>query len=163
MGLSWVRWSLLLCSSLSQLLVCSVQTPWAGGTIPSAGFSAVQNIEAQKIVVFPHLTFRGRVPKTAALHPGSWALAQGCALTGIALSPTALPMGDTPMDGMAVEDLGPVVLSVLKSPEEYIGRVIGLSTGKLTVAEYAAAFSQQTGKTVEASKVGSTPWCVGCC
>lgn len=65
----------------------------------------------------------------------------------------ALPMGDTPMDGMAVEDLGPVVLSVLKSPEEYIGRVIGLSTGKLTVAEYAAAFSQQTGKTVEASKI----------
>ncbi|XP_027324590.3 nmrA-like family domain-containing protein 1 [Anas platyrhynchos] len=65
----------------------------------------------------------------------------------------ALPMGDTPMDGMAVEDLGPVVLSLLKSPEEYVGRVIGLSTGKLTVAEYAAAFSQQTGKTVEASKI----------
>ncbi|NXI61984.1 NMRL1 protein, partial [Anseranas semipalmata] len=65
----------------------------------------------------------------------------------------ALPMGDTPMDGMAVEDVGPVVLSLLKSPEEYIGRVIGLSTGKLTVAEYAAAFSQQTGRTVEASKI----------
>ncbi|NXK46299.1 NMRL1 protein, partial [Chauna torquata] len=65
----------------------------------------------------------------------------------------ALPMGDTPMDGMAVEDMGPIVLSLLKSPEEYIGRVIGLSTGKLTVAEYAAAFSQQTGKTVEASKI----------
>lgn len=69
-------------------------------------------------------------------------------------------MGDTPMDGMAVEDLGPVVLSLLKSPEEYVGRVIGLSTGKLTMAEYAAAFSQQTGKTVEASKVGSRPRCV---
>ncbi|NXC43016.1 NMRL1 protein, partial [Penelope pileata] len=65
----------------------------------------------------------------------------------------ALPMGDTPMDGMAVEDLGPVVLSLLKSPEQYIGQVIGLSAGKLTAAEYAAAFSQQTGKTVEASKI----------
>ncbi|XP_015732855.1 nmrA-like family domain-containing protein 1 [Coturnix japonica] len=64
-----------------------------------------------------------------------------------------LPMGDTPMDGMAVEDLGPVVLSLLKSPEQYIGQVIGLSTGKLTVAEYAAAFSQQTGKTVEDAKI----------
>ncbi|KAM9599592.1 nmrA-like family domain-containing protein 1 [Morphnus guianensis] len=65
----------------------------------------------------------------------------------------ALPMGDTPMDGMAVEDVGPVVLCLLKSPEEYIGQVIGLSTGKLTEAEYAAILSQQTGKTVEASKI----------
>ncbi|NWH91224.1 NMRL1 protein, partial [Aegithalos caudatus] len=63
-----------------------------------------------------------------------------------------LPMGDVPLDGMAVEDLGPVVLSLLKSPEEYIGQVIGLSTGKLTEAEYAAILSQQTGKTVTASK-----------
>lgn len=68
-------------------------------------------------------------------------------------------MGDTPMDGMAVEDLGPVVLSLLKSPGEYIGQVMGLSTGKLTEAEYAAILSQQTGKTVTASKVGSVPWC----
>ncbi|NXL67410.1 NMRL1 protein, partial [Chordeiles acutipennis] len=65
----------------------------------------------------------------------------------------ALPMGDVPMDGMAVEDMGPVVLCLLKSPEEYIGQVIGLSTGKLTEAEYAAVLSQQTGKTVEASKL----------
>lgn len=70
-----------------------------------------------------------------------------------------LPMGDTPMDGMAVEDLGPVVLCLLKSPGEYIGQVIGLSTGKLTEAEYAAILSQQTGKTVTASKVGRVPWC----
>lgn len=86
----------------------------------------------------------------------------GSALTVINLSPTGLPMGDTPMDGMAVEDLGPIVLSLLKSPEQYIGQVIGLSAGKLTVAEYAAAFSQQTGKTVEDSKVGSVPRCVRC-
>ncbi|NXH14514.1 NMRL1 protein, partial [Bucco capensis] len=64
-----------------------------------------------------------------------------------------LPMGDTPMDGMAVEDLGPVVLSLLKAPEEYLGQVIGLSTGKLTQVEYATVLSQQTGKTVEAKKV----------
>ncbi|NWX20840.1 NMRL1 protein, partial [Aegotheles bennettii] len=64
-----------------------------------------------------------------------------------------LPMGDTPMDGMAVEDVGPVVVCLLKSPGEYIGRVIGLSTGKLTEAEYAAVLSQQTGKKVEASKI----------
>ncbi|PKU34902.1 hypothetical protein llap_14797 [Limosa lapponica baueri] len=57
------------------------------------------------------------------------------------------------MDGMAVEDVGPVVVSLLKSPEEYIGRVIGLSTGKLTEAQHAAVLSQQTGKTVKASKI----------
>ncbi|NXK97186.1 NMRL1 protein, partial [Formicarius rufipectus] len=64
-----------------------------------------------------------------------------------------LPMGDTPMDGMAVEDVGPVVVSLLRSPGEYIGQVMGLSTGKLTEAEYAAILSQQTGKTVVASKI----------
>ncbi|NXB03980.1 NMRL1 protein, partial [Cnemophilus loriae] len=66
-----------------------------------------------------------------------------------------LPMGDTPMDGMAVEDFGPIALSLLKSPGEYIGQVIGLSTGKLTEAEYAAILSQQTGKTVTASKISA--------
>lgn len=83
-------------------------------------------------------------------------------LTGIHLSHTELPMGDTPMDGMAVEDLGPVVVSLLKSPEQYVGQVIGLSTGRLTEAEYAAILSQQTGKTVKASKVGSVPRCASC-
>ncbi|NWS75326.1 NMRL1 protein, partial [Crotophaga sulcirostris] len=65
----------------------------------------------------------------------------------------ALPMGDVPMDGMAVEDIGPVVLRLFKSPQEYVGRVIGLSTGKLTEAQYAAIIAEQTGKTVEASKL----------
>ncbi|XP_054067069.1 LOW QUALITY PROTEIN: nmrA-like family domain-containing protein 1 [Rissa tridactyla] len=65
----------------------------------------------------------------------------------------ALPMGDAPTDGMAVEDVGPVVVCLLKSPEQYVGRVIGLSAGKLTEAEYAAVLSQQTGKTVKASKI----------
>ncbi|NXU93164.1 NMRL1 protein, partial [Xiphorhynchus elegans] len=64
-----------------------------------------------------------------------------------------LPMGDIPMDGMAVEDVGPAVVSLLKSPGEYIGKVMGLSTSKLTEAEYAAIISQQTGKTVAPSKV----------
>uniref|UniRef100_A0A8C3UM79 NmrA-like family domain-containing protein 1 n=1 Tax=Catharus ustulatus TaxID=91951 RepID=A0A8C3UM79_CATUS len=69
-----------------------------------------------------------------------------------------LPMGDAPMDAMAVEDLGPIVLSLLKSPGEYIGQVIGLSTGKLTEAEYAAVLSQQTGKNVTASKITPEEW-----
>lgn len=45
-------------------------------------------------------------------------------------------MGDVPMDGMSVSDLGPVVLSLLKMPEDYIGQNIGLSTCRHTVEEY---------------------------
>uniref|UniRef100_A0A4X1VRY3 NmrA-like family domain-containing protein 1 n=1 Tax=Sus scrofa TaxID=9823 RepID=A0A4X1VRY3_PIG len=44
----------------------------------------------------------------------------------------SLPMGDVPMDGMSVTDLGPVVLSLLKMPEEYVGQNIGLSTCRHT-------------------------------
>lgn len=64
-------------------------------------------------------------------------------------------MGDVPMDGLSVTDLGPVVLSLLKMPEEYVGRNIGLSTCKHTAEEYAALLSKHTGKTVRNAKVGS--------
>lgn len=63
-------------------------------------------------------------------------------------------MGDVPMDGMAVSDLGPVVLSLLKKPEEYVGRNIGLSTCRHTAEEYAALLTRHTGKTVHHAKVG---------
>ena len=63
-------------------------------------------------------------------------------------------MGDVPMDGISVTDLGPVVLSLLKMPEEYIGRNIGLSTCRHTAEEYAALLSKHTGKAVRSAKVG---------
>ncbi|XP_059125137.1 nmrA-like family domain-containing protein 1 [Peromyscus eremicus] len=63
-----------------------------------------------------------------------------------------LPMGDVPMDGMAVSDLGPVVLSLLKKPEEYVGQNIGLSTCRHTAEEYAALLTRHTGKTVHHAK-----------
>ncbi|KAM8777431.1 nmrA-like family domain-containing protein 1 [Rhynchonycteris naso] len=64
----------------------------------------------------------------------------------------SLPMGDIPMDGMSVTDLGPVVLSLLKKPEEYIGQNLGLSTCKHTAEEYAALLSKHTGKAVHDAK-----------
>lgn len=63
-------------------------------------------------------------------------------------------MGDIPMDGMSVADLGPVVLSLLKMPEEYIGQNLGLSTCRHTVEEYAALLSKHTGKAVCDAQVG---------
>ncbi|XP_030739677.1 nmrA-like family domain-containing protein 1 [Globicephala melas] len=65
----------------------------------------------------------------------------------------SLPMGDVPMDGMSVSDLGPVVLSLLKMPEDYIGQNIGLSTCRHTVEEYAALLSRHTRKTVRDAKI----------
>ncbi|XP_035946875.2 nmrA-like family domain-containing protein 1 isoform X1 [Halichoerus grypus] len=64
----------------------------------------------------------------------------------------SLPMGDVPMDGISVTDLGPVVLSLLKMPEEYVSRNIGLSTCKHTAEEYAALLSKHTGKAVRNAK-----------
>lgn len=64
----------------------------------------------------------------------------------------SLPMGDVPMDGMSVSDLGPVVLSLLKMPEEYVGQNTGLSTCRHTAEEYAALLSKHTGKAVRDAK-----------
>ncbi|XP_037670502.1 nmrA-like family domain-containing protein 1 [Choloepus didactylus] len=64
----------------------------------------------------------------------------------------SLPMGDVPMDGMAVSDLGPVVLSLLQMPGEYVGQDLGLSTCRHTVREYAALLSKHTGKAVHDAK-----------
>ena len=58
------------------------------------------------------------------------------------------------MDGMSVTDLGPVVLSLLKMPEEYIGQNLGLSTCRHTAEEYAVLLSKHTGKAVPDAKVG---------
>ncbi|XP_045676517.1 nmrA-like family domain-containing protein 1 isoform X2 [Phyllostomus hastatus] len=63
-----------------------------------------------------------------------------------------LPMGDIPMDGMSVADLGPVVLSLLKMPEKYIGQNLGLSTCRHTAEEYADLLSKHTGKAVYDAK-----------
>ncbi|CAJ0966172.1 unnamed protein product [Ranitomeya imitator] len=65
----------------------------------------------------------------------------------------ALPMGDVPLDGMSVKDLGGVVVSILKSPSEYVGKNIGLSTEKLEVEQYAAIMSKVTGKDIKDAKI----------
>ncbi|XP_043916633.1 nmrA-like family domain-containing protein 1 isoform X2 [Protopterus annectens] len=66
-----------------------------------------------------------------------------------------LPMGNVPMHGMAVVDLGPVVVNVLKSPEKYIGKDIGLTAGSWTCDEYAKIISKYTGKNVVDGKMSA--------
>ncbi|XP_040212205.1 nmrA-like family domain-containing protein 1 [Rana temporaria] len=64
-----------------------------------------------------------------------------------------LPMGDVPLDGISVKDLGPCVVSILKHPSHYGGKNIGLSAEKLTVAQYAHIMSEVTGKTIKDAKI----------
>ncbi|XP_077305717.1 nmrA-like family domain-containing protein 1 [Lithobates pipiens] len=63
------------------------------------------------------------------------------------------PMGDVPLDGFSVKDLGGVVLSILKSPSKYTGKDIGLSTEKLTTEQYAAIMTRVLGKNIRDAKL----------
>ena len=60
---------------------------------------------------------------------------------------------DGPMDAVSVADGGEVVASIFKSPDEFIGKKIGLSGDKKTFDEYLAILSKITGKTYKFNKV----------
>ena len=59
-----------------------------------------------------------------------------------------LPM-DGPIDSMSVADGAHIVLAVFQNPQEYLGKRIGMSGDKKTIAEYVAIISSVTGKTVK--------------
>lgn len=65
----------------------------------------------------------------------------------------ALPMGDVPMDGLSVADVGAIVSSIFASPEEFVGKAVGLSSEALTVQQYADILSQTLGKDIRDAKV----------
>ena len=58
------------------------------------------------------------------------------------------PQGDTPLAGVATEDIGPVVAAIFDRPAEFLGRTVGVVGDDLPPAEYAAALSRVTGKEV---------------
>ncbi|XP_008821843.1 nmrA-like family domain-containing protein 1 isoform X2 [Nannospalax galili] len=60
----------------------------------------------------------------------------------------ALPMGNAPMDGISVADIGAVVSSIFNSSEEFLGKAVGLSAEALTVQQYADVLSKILGKEV---------------
>ncbi|XP_014447998.1 nmrA-like family domain-containing protein 1, partial [Tupaia chinensis] len=64
----------------------------------------------------------------------------------------ALPMGDVPMDGISVADIGPAICSIFQSPEEFLGKAVGLSAEALTVQQYAEVLSKSLGKDVRDAK-----------
>lgn len=65
----------------------------------------------------------------------------------------ALPMGDIPMDGISVADVGAVVCSIFNSPAEFIGKAVGISAEALTIQQYADVLSKSLGKDVRDAKI----------
>ncbi|KAH0506378.1 NmrA-like family domain-containing protein 1, partial [Microtus ochrogaster] len=65
----------------------------------------------------------------------------------------ALPMGDVPMDGISVADVGTVVSSIFASPEEFVGKAVGLSAEALTIQQYADVLSRILGKDIRDAKI----------
>uniref|UniRef100_A0A8D0HK60 NmrA-like family domain-containing protein 1 n=1 Tax=Sphenodon punctatus TaxID=8508 RepID=A0A8D0HK60_SPHPU len=64
-----------------------------------------------------------------------------------------LPMGDVPMAGMSVADMGPVVSSLFHFPEGFIGKAVGLAAEELTEQQYADILTKHTGKAIKDSKI----------
>ncbi|MCR3752607.1 NmrA/HSCARG family protein [Lentzea californiensis] len=60
----------------------------------------------------------------------------------------SLPMGESRISGIATEDIGKAIVSVLKHPEKSVGQTIGLGAEHLTGQEVAQAFSDVLGEDV---------------
>ncbi|KAL1788154.1 hypothetical protein HispidOSU_014101 [Sigmodon hispidus] len=65
----------------------------------------------------------------------------------------ALPMGDVPMHGISFADIGAVVSSIFASPEEFVGKAVGLSSEALTIQQYADVLSRTLGKDIRDAKI----------
>ncbi|XP_066203628.1 nmrA-like family domain-containing protein 1 [Saccopteryx leptura] len=64
-----------------------------------------------------------------------------------------LPMGDIPMHGISVADVGTIVSSIFNSPAEFLGKAVGLSAEALTIQQYADVLSKSWGKEVRDAKI----------
>ncbi len=59
------------------------------------------------------------------------------------------PQGETPLAGVAAEDIGGVVASIFAKPAEFIGKTVGIVGEDLRGEEYAAVMSRVSGKNVQ--------------
>ncbi len=58
------------------------------------------------------------------------------------------PQGETPLAGVAAEDIGGVVAEIFERPSDFIGATVGVVGDDLPPAEYASVLSRVTGKRV---------------
>jgi len=59
-----------------------------------------------------------------------------------------MPMGDSPIAGIAADDIGRVALSIFRAGEEYVGRTVSIAGDIVTGKEIAEALSEALGETV---------------
>jgi uncharacterized protein YbjT (DUF2867 family) len=64
-----------------------------------------------------------------------------------------LPMGDRPLPGLAVEDIGKCAYGIFKAGDAYVGKRVGIAGEHLTVAQMAAAFTKALGQPVRYNEV----------
>ncbi len=58
------------------------------------------------------------------------------------------PQGDTPLAGVAVEDVGCIVATIFERPDEYLGKVVGIVGDDLTGSQYAETMTRLLGAKV---------------
>lgn len=59
-----------------------------------------------------------------------------------------LPMGDAKLPGIAAEDIGRCALGILRQPDRYIGKTVGIAGEHLTAGEMARSLSLALGEAV---------------
>ncbi|XP_058517335.1 nmrA-like family domain-containing protein 1 [Ochotona princeps] len=64
-----------------------------------------------------------------------------------------LPMGDAPLDSISFVDAGIIMSDMFNSPEEFIGKAVGLSAEALTMQQYADILAKNLGKDIRDSKI----------
>lgn len=64
-----------------------------------------------------------------------------------------LPMGDRPLPGIAVEDIGKCAYAIFRAGEKYVGKYVGIAGEHLTVAQMAAGFTKALGQPVRYNEV----------
>lgn len=63
------------------------------------------------------------------------------------------PQGDTPLAGVDVDDVGPVVAAVLRDRDRFLGAVVGIVSEELRAGEYAARLSRALGREIRYTHV----------
>jgi uncharacterized protein YbjT (DUF2867 family) len=63
------------------------------------------------------------------------------------------PQGDTPLAGIAIEDLGGIVAPIFDDPDRFIGETVGAVAEDIPAAAYASAISEVLGQDVQYSDI----------
>jgi len=63
------------------------------------------------------------------------------------------PMGNKKLPGIAAEDIGHCVYNILRNPDTYIGKTVGVAGGHLTGAQMAASLTRALGEAVRYNDV----------